>query len=108
METMGMANVAVLKPLALLEYEVVLGGQDFFVSLNGPCKPSECEGFSVDENGCFVLRQAVAEFVSLPIPDDYVELVAVSDEILFVQFAGGKVADAKALPRVVGSIGAAG
>lgn len=85
----------------LLDYEFVLSNDDFFVALNGPCRPSDCAGFRVDGNGCFVFDHADGEFVSLPIPDAFRSLVDSEAQILFVQFLDGVVADSKVLPLSV-------
>lgn len=95
-------GATVIDSARLIDYEFVLAPDagDFFVSLNGGCVPSACTGFSVDGEWRFVLRQLDATFVTLPIPGEFHPLVEMSDDILFVQFVGGAVADRAVLPRV--------
>lgn len=95
-----MNKATVLEAPPLLDYEFVITGADFFVSLNGDCKPSECIGYSVDRNGSFVLHQAVTEILTLPIPSALRVLLEGAEDVWFVKFKNGKVADSKVLARV--------
>lgn len=83
-----------------LSFEVVYNEDDFFVSVNGDCLPTMCSGFSLNEAECLVLRQGPMEFVSLPMPAEFVYLFGASNDVLFVHFLPDKKMDTSFLPRL--------
>lgn len=100
-------NVVVLEAAPLLNFEVVMAKEvdlDFFIALNGPCKPMSCTSFWIDGNGSFVLRQKVGEFVTAPIPPELRPMIDAASEILFVEFDNGVAVNIKEVPRVVETI----
>lgn len=101
MSVNNVAEVAALGAASLLSFELVFTDDDFFVSVNGDCLPSMCDGFSLNDAGCFVLRQGPVEYVSQPMPDAMVPLFAASDDVLFVRFLSEQNIDVMFLPRVV-------
>lgn len=98
-------GVVVLEAVQLLDFEVVKAkvdvGFDFFIALNGPCKPSACTGYWIDGNGSFVLQQEVGEFVSVPIPEEERPMIEAVQEILFTKYENGMPVDIKSVPLVV-------
>jgi len=85
---------------ALMSYEIVLNAEDFFISVNGPMVPSQCSGFSVDENMCLVFHHEAGDIISYPLPGAFEELITTSARVLVVKFWDGAVVDAKVLERV--------
>lgn len=96
----GSALVSALS--ALVSYEIVLNTEDFFISVNGPMVPSQCSGFSVDENMCLVFHHEAGNIISYPLPGAFEELITTSERVLVAKFCGGTVVDAKVLERVGG------
>ncbi len=93
------SQIAVGLANTLTSFEVVLSEDDFFVSVNGQVLPSECSGFSLDENNCLVLHHEHGDVVSFPVPNEFLELVKSSDRILFVKFDNGVVVDGQDLTK---------
>lgn len=89
---------------ALMSYEIVLNTEDFFISINGPMVPSQCSGFSVDENMCLVFHHDTGNIISYPLPGAFEELITTSERVLVVKFWHGTVVDAKVLERVGGHV----
>ncbi|MFA6015952.1 MAG: hypothetical protein WC742_12880 [Gallionellaceae bacterium] len=95
-------TVVLIEPKAILaSYDILLNEDDFFISVNGVVKPSDCSGFSVDENECLVFHQDQGDVVSYPVPDTFKELIASSKKILFVRFEEGDVEDACELTKEI-------
>lgn len=99
-EHVELRDVISLQAASLLNYEFVVSDDDFFVSVNGGCEPSKCDSYRIDGNGCFVLQGGIDEFVSVPIPAKFRELLADAQEIMFVHFENGEETDANVLPRM--------
>lgn len=99
MSVNSVAEVAALGVAPLLSFEVVITDDDFFVSVNGDCLPSMCDGFSLNETGCFVLRQGPVEFVSAPMSPQFVSLFS-TNNVLFAQFLPNKEIDISFLPHL--------
>lgn len=96
------ATAVLIEPKAVLaSYDVLLNEDDFFISVNGVVKPSDCTGFSIDENECLVFHQDQGDVVSYPVPDTFKELIASSKQILFVRFEEGDVEDACELTKEI-------
>lgn len=92
-------SVESLNAAPLLSFELVFADDDFFVAVNGDCLPSSCDGYSLNEAGCFVLRQGPVEFVSHPMPAPLIPLLTAPKEVLFVQFLSEQTVDMKSLQR---------
>lgn len=88
-----------LTPTPLLHFEIVFDESDLFIALNGHWKPSDFESYSVDANGCFILRAADIEAATLPMPEELRELMGTVEEAWFVKIDNGQVLDQKVLPR---------
>lgn len=87
----------------LPSYEIVASAADFFVSINGPVMPSDCFGYSFNDDECLVLHQAEVEndAVFYPVPGECRELFVSADRILFAKFEGGVPVDAAILANVI-------
>jgi hypothetical protein len=83
----------------LTSFDVVSSEDDFFISLNGQVLPSECTGYSIDENKCFVLHQEAGDVVTFPIPEFFQSYFMETEKILFVRFMNGEVFDANELSK---------
>lgn len=92
-------GAVVLEAATFLSYEIVHSKDDLFVSVNGVCLPSMCDGYTIDSNGCFVLTQGFDEFVSAPIPAHLSELITEANDLIFVYFRSDGTVDANSLPR---------
>lgn len=86
---------------ALVSYEIILDDEDFLISVNGPMVPSQCSGFSVNENMCLVFHHADGNIISYPLPHEFEELITASDQILVAKFFQGTVIDAKVLTKEI-------
>ena len=92
-------EAVVLEAAKLLSYEIVHSQDDLYVSINGVCLPSMCDGYTIDNNGCFVLSQGFDEFVLAPIPEHLSGVISEADELIFVHFRPDGTVDANSLPR---------
>ncbi len=95
----GAKGTLILDYAELISYEIVHSETGLFVSVNGGCIPSLCDGFSVDNNRCFVLTQGFNEFISAQIPPQLSALIAKVNELIFVNFRLDGTIDANCLPR---------
>lgn len=78
----------------LTSYEFVVSEGAFFISVNGQVLPSACDGFSVNKDNCLIFRLVDGDIVGYPIPDAFMELIGMSECVLFVKYVEGVIVNA--------------